>query len=36
MKLEDKLRKKALERKKNVTPKEIGSTKDMANKKKAK
>ncbi|HLD15663.1 MAG TPA: 50S ribosomal protein L24 [Candidatus Nanoarchaeia archaeon] len=34
--LDDKLRKKALERKKNVTPKEIGSTKDMANKKKAK
>ena len=34
LKLEDKLRKKALERNKNVTPKKIGSTKDLANKKK--
>lgn len=34
--LDDKLRKKALERNKNVASKEIGSTKDMANKKKAK
>ena len=34
--LEDKLRKKALERKKNGASKEIGSTKDLANKKKAK